>query len=218
MTNPRWTLDMLDPLLDAMSHPKVFKFLHVPAQSGSDAVLEAMRRGNTNAQFESIAAAFHARFPDGALLTDIIVGYPTESDADFDATLAMLDRIAPAAVNRSRFSPRPGTAAARLDSLPGPVIRERMRRIDAVVRRLAAVWHRRRIGRVEPVLTCETRVDGTTVAYNPAHRPVVLQGEWPRGLWVNARIADAAPFHLKGEPIESNSMATGSARRVESTQ
>ena len=199
MSSPIWIWRDLDPMLDALAHPKMFHFLHVPVQSGSDRVLRAMRRSGTVDQFERVCRAFAERIPDGSIMTDVIAGYPTETEEDFAATLALLERIGPAAVNRSKFSPRPGTAAALLRPHPDSVVTDRSLRLNRVVRRLARRYHRERVGLCDRVLTCEIKKDGSTLAHNGAYRPVILSGEHPLGQWFDIRYTGAADFHLRAE-------------------
>lgn len=203
MANPRWVWEDLNAILDALDHPKMFKFLHVPVQSGSDAVLAAMKRGNTARQFLEISEAFGQRFPEGGLMTDIIVGYPTETEEDFAQTLAVLDAVRPAAANRSKFSPRPGTAAARLPQLPGPVMAERSLRLYDKVKALAHAYHQDWVGRRDRVLIDQLKSNGTTFAHNTAYRPVVLPGQWPGVQWIDVEYVGAADFHLRARPLET---------------
>ncbi len=198
MSSPRWVHERLPEYLDALAHPRMFRFLHVPLQSGSERVLAAMRRDGSAEQFEQVARAFAARFPEGTLMTDIIVGYPTETEADFEATLALLGRLGVGIVNRSRFSPRPGTAAARLDSLPAALVTERSRRLEALVRPLARAWHERRVGTRARVLTIERARRGATLAHDDGYRPIFLAGDPPLGAWLEVEITAAADYHLKG--------------------
>lgn len=196
MSNPLWMWRRLSGLLDVLAHPKMFTFLHLPLQSGSDRVLQHMNRPNTVTQFLDICEAFHQRFPHGALMTDLIVGYPTETEQDFKGSLRVLRQARPAAVNRSKYSPRPGTPAAALRPHHSRVLAERSARLDRHVRRLARQYHRHQVGRVEQVLTEERRKPGTTLARNPAWRPVVLPGDWPLGCFHTVRHVGAADFHL----------------------
>jgi threonylcarbamoyladenosine tRNA methylthiotransferase CDKAL1 len=114
-------------------HPKVSKFLHVPVQSGSDSVLAAMRRGYTVSDFEEIVAAFRSRIPSIYLSTDIIVGFPTETDDDFEKTVELLRRTRIDKVNLSRFGARPGTEAAKMKQLPAEIVIERSVRLHNLI-------------------------------------------------------------------------------------
>lgn len=201
MTSPIWVWQDLGDWMRLLEHPKVFKFLHVPLQSGSDAVLAAMKRGNTVRQFEEIAHAFHERFPEGTLMTDIIVGYPGETEEDFAQTLDVIRRLRPVAVNRSRFSARPGTAAARLHPIPPPVVSERSARLLELTRSIAREFHRRLVGRREVVLACENKPNGTSLAHNAGYRPVVLPRHVPPGTWLEVDYHGAADYHMKGRTV-----------------
>ena len=203
MTSPQWVAEQPAAWIGALADEKMFRFLHVPVQSGSDRILAAMRRGHTVADFASVAESFAAAHPEGTLMTDIIVGYPTETEEDFAATLALLERVRPAAVNRSRFSPRPGTAAARLEPLAPAVMRERSRRLEEVARQVAREWHARLVGRRLRVLTAEHQ-GGLTIAHTASWRPVGLPGPLALGDWIDVEIVGAADYHLKGRPIPTN--------------
>lgn len=202
MSSPAWIEERLAEYLDALAHPKMFQFLHAPIQSGSDRILRAMHREGDAAQFLRIAEAFHDRFPDGTLMTDVIVGFPGEEEADFAATLGLLERAAPAAVNRSRFSARPGTPAALLAPPPGALVRERSLRLNELAGRLARDFHRRWVGRADRVLTAEAPRPGSVIAHNRSWRPVDLAGEWPLGRWVEVVYHAAADYHLKARPVD----------------
>jgi len=141
MMNPTYIRDekLLTALIAAYKHPKVSKFLHVPVQSGSDKILRAMKRGYTVADFEKIVAAFRAEIQDVYISTDVIVGFPNETDDDFNATVRLLGRVKPDKVNLSKFGARPGTEASRLEQLPGKVVSDRSRAASAFLRAAATV-------------------------------------------------------------------------------
>jgi tRNA A37 methylthiotransferase MiaB len=189
----------LDEYLDVFRHQKLFTCWHVPLQAGSDAVLAHMRRGNTAAEFVELARRFGEALPDGALLTDIIVGYPTETEEDFAATLACLAAAGVAGVNRSNFSARPGTAAARLNPLAPEVIKRRMEQLTARCAQLGRKWHTRWIGRRERVRTVEQKRAGSTIAHNQAGRPVILAGNFPMAQWVTVEYTHAADYHHRAQ-------------------
>ncbi len=196
MSSPIWIHESLDACLDALALPKMFRFLHVPVQSGSDRVLAHMKRGNTAAQFEAVARAFARRFPDGTFMTDAIVGYPTETDEDFAATLRLIERCGIGMVNRSRYSRRPGTTAAALAPLASEIVLDRSVRLEHMARSIARAWHERRVGRRERVLAAEWRGD-STLAHNEAYRPVLVEGLFDLGAWVGVTHVAAADYHFK---------------------
>jgi threonylcarbamoyladenosine tRNA methylthiotransferase CDKAL1 len=199
MSSPHWVHRDLEATLAALAHPRMFRFLHVPIQSGSDAVLAAMRREGTAEQFGEICRAFMGRFPDGVLMTDAIVGYPTESEEDFEQTLDLLERARPALVNRSKFSPRPGTPAARLRPLPSAVVSRRSLRLAEAARALARASNERMIGRQARVLTRQCLPGPSTLAHDEAYRTVIVAGRHEPGRWLKARVIAATDYHLEAD-------------------
>src|SRR5262249_50099318 len=128
--------------------------LHLPLQSGSDRVLARMHRGYTAARYLDRLAAARAAIPELAVTTDIIVGFPGETDEDFEQTLAVAREAAYDSAYTFIFSPRPGTEAAAMtaDFVDPDVCRERMDRLVAVVEATAGAAHAARVGRIERVL------------------------------------------------------------------
>ncbi|MGC8673914.1 MAG: tRNA (N(6)-L-threonylcarbamoyladenosine(37)-C(2))-methylthiotransferase [Thermoprotei archaeon] len=114
MINPRSLLDWLDDLLDAFSGEKVFKFFHIPIQSFNDDVLKGMERGYTVSEVSEILRAVRRRYPDASVHTDIIAGFPGETESDFEETVKALKYYSFDKVNVARFSPRPLTKAASM--------------------------------------------------------------------------------------------------------
>jgi MiaB-like tRNA modifying enzyme len=135
MANPQYIKKFLPQLIQSFKSSKVQKFIHIPVQSGSDNVLKEMKRGHTPEDFEKIAIAFRKAFPrskfkDSTIATDIIVGYPTESEHDFNKTLELMKRVKPEVLNISAFSSRPRTNASKLKQLPSEIIKNRMVRLN----------------------------------------------------------------------------------------
>jgi threonylcarbamoyladenosine tRNA methylthiotransferase MtaB len=133
--------------------------LHLPAQSGSDAVLRRMARRNRASDFEALVAAAHARIPGLAVTTDLIAGFPGETEADFAETVAFARRVGFAHVHVFPFSARKGTAAARFGStVPGPERRRRSRVLVELDGELSRAARQAFIGQERPVLW-ESRVE-----------------------------------------------------------
>ncbi len=133
MMNPMHIKNFLDDLIDAYKNEKIIKFLHLPVQSGSDKLLRAMKRGYTVAEFESIVERFRKEIPDLFLSTDVIVGFPGESDEDFQATIELLKKIKPDKVNISKFGARPGTEAAKIKRLDVKTMNERSKLLHELI-------------------------------------------------------------------------------------
>src|SRR5207249_7054979 len=130
MADPLTVHPIQDDLVDAYCSEKVFKFLHLPVQSGDDRILEAMRRQYTVSQFEDIVRTFRRAYPNITLSTDVIVGFPGESEEQFEATIELIRRVRPDIVNVTRFSPREGTPAATMSGqIVGWRVKERSRRL-----------------------------------------------------------------------------------------
>jgi tRNA-2-methylthio-N6-dimethylallyladenosine synthase len=187
--------------------PAVCEHLHLPLQSGSDHTLARMHRGYTADRYRDRLASARAAIPDLAVTTDIIVGFPGETDADFAATLALADESAFDSVYTFIYSPRPGTEAATMvdDFVAPEVVQARMTQLVDVVERHALVKHEARIGRTEEVL-----VDGPSkrdpdvlsgrtrqnklVHFSPAH------GVAPGDL-IDVEITTAAPHWMRGRIV-----------------
>ncbi len=130
MADPLTVYPIQEELVAAYACDKMFKFLHLPVQSGDDTILESMRRQYTVSEFEEIVGRFRLAFPEITLSTDVIVGFPGESEEQFEATMELIRRVRPDIVNVTRFSPRDGTPAA---TMPGQIVgwkvKERSRRL-----------------------------------------------------------------------------------------
>jgi len=136
--NPMYMARIRDDLLKSYEHDKVLKFLHVPLQSGSDKVLNDMKRGHTATTFKDIATRFRKKFPASTLSTDIIVGFPTEDEKDFQKTVDILKEIKPDIVNLSRYSQRSGTIAAELNQVEISEVKRRSKLVFDLTNKIAS--------------------------------------------------------------------------------
>jgi threonylcarbamoyladenosine tRNA methylthiotransferase MtaB len=166
---PRLRLSSVEPwdvdahLLEQVAHPRLCRQLHLPLQSGSDTVLRRMGRRIDTATFARVVADARAVSPDVAVTTDLIAGFPGETEADFEATLAFVERMAFARLHVFPYSEREGTAAVRLPGhMPKRVRSARAARLRALGRTLKRAYHERFLGQVLPVLweRAETRAAG----------------------------------------------------------
>ncbi|HDS45633.1 MAG TPA: tRNA (N(6)-L-threonylcarbamoyladenosine(37)-C(2))-methylthiotransferase [Methanomicrobia archaeon] len=199
MMNPATVLPILDPLLDAFESEKVFKFFHVPVQSGADEVLRAMRRNYRVTDFIAIVTSLRDRFSDCTISTDFIVGYPTETEAHFQSSVRLLEALQPEKVNITKFSPRPGTEAAALNDL---LERDKKRRSRKITARYHELGGERTTAAVEgvtvPVLITEKGKKGGVIGRDPAYRMVVLREELPLGSSCAVTIMSATSSYLIG--------------------
>jgi len=125
MMNPNNVLKILPELIEIYKHPKMFKFLHLPIQSGSNKVLKLMNRKYTTKDVLKIIKAFRKEMPNITIATDIIVGFPGETEKDFNDTMKILKKIQPEILNRSNFGVRPGTPAEKMKQTPPNIITKR---------------------------------------------------------------------------------------------
>jgi len=181
--------------------PQLMPFLHLPVQSGSDRVLAAMNRRHTAAQYRQTVASLRAARPDLALSTDLIVGFPGESDADFHATLDLVEEIGFAQAFSFKYSPRPGTPAAAADRQVSAAVKaERLGALQAVLARQQRDFNSGCVGRVLPVLLEKPgRHPGQLVGRSPYLQSVHLAADTGRiGEIVPVLISDAGQNSLSG--------------------
>ncbi len=200
----------------------VCEHLHLPLQSGSDRTLARMHRGYTADRYLARLTAARAGIPDLAVTTDVIVGFPGETDTDFERTLEVVDEARYDAAYTFVFSPRPGTPAAEMtDALVAPeVARERMERLIGVVERHALSRHEARVGRVEEVLVegpskkDPTVLSGRTRQNKLVHFPAVGSPPPAPGSYARVRITGAAPHWLRGEHVETTAVGRRPRTRI----
>ncbi len=198
--------DLRPETIAAMAdEPSVCEHLHLPLQSGSDRVLARMHRGYTAERYLARLAEARAALPDLAVTTDIIVGFPGETDADFEQTLAVVDEARYDSAYTFVFSPRPGTKAAAMvdDFVPAEIARDRMHRLVEAVERHALAKHRARVGRVEEVLVeGPSKTDPSVTSGRTRQNKLVhFTGDAQPGAYVDVRITGAAAHWLHGEHV-----------------
>jgi tRNA-2-methylthio-N6-dimethylallyladenosine synthase len=183
--------------------PKVCEWFHLPLQSGSDRILARMNRGYTRAQYLDLIDALRDAEPALAFSTDIIVGFPGETEADFEATVEMIARVGYDNVFVFRYSRRPGTPAATMpDQVPDAVKADRNRRLLEVVGRVTGAQSAKLAGRTMEVLVdgVSRRNPGELAGRTRCNRVVNFdgQGRVAVGDIVHARVTDALPHSLRG--------------------
>ncbi|HEX2048032.1 MAG TPA: tRNA (N6-isopentenyl adenosine(37)-C2)-methylthiotransferase MiaB [Acidimicrobiales bacterium] len=185
--------------------PAACEHLHLPLQAGSDRTLAAMHRGYTADRYLQRLAAAREAVPDLAVTTDLIVGFPGETDDDFERTLEVVAEASYDSAYTFVFSPRPGTQAAEMTDrfVPPEVVGERFDRLKVVVERSALARHRARVGRVEEVLVEGPSKKDPSVATGRTRQNKLVH--FPAdvvpaaGTFADVRITGAAAHHLRGE-------------------
>jgi threonylcarbamoyladenosine tRNA methylthiotransferase CDKAL1 len=207
MMTPNLVTEMQTRLITAFDNPKIFKFLHLPVQSGDDNVLQYMRRFYTAAEFKGIVETFRNEFPQLTLATDVIVGFPGETEEAFENTLKLLEAVKPDVVNVSKFFARPKTVAARMKD--GLVDREEIKYRSTVAaelaKRLSAERNQRWVGWTGEVLVDEKgKVEGSWIGRNFAYRPIAIKNaDNLLGKTLQVKVVEACGTYLKGELTES---------------
>lgn len=208
-----------DDVIDAMAEtPNVMPQLHMPLQSGSDRVLKAMRRSYRSERFLGILDRVRAKIPNAAISTDIIVGFPGETEEDFQDTLRVVEAARFASAFTFQYSIRPGTPAATMDDqVPKAVVQERYERLAALQERISWEENQALIGRPVEVLVAtgegkkdrEThRLSGRAEDSRLVHFEVPEGSDLPRpGDVVSVTITQAAPFHLIADSVDDAPLA-----------
>jgi tRNA-2-methylthio-N6-dimethylallyladenosine synthase len=194
--------DFREPVIAAMAEcHAVCEHIHLPLQSGSTRLLKTMRRTYTRERYLGLVDKLRAAIPDLALTTDIIVGFPGESDADFAQTLEVVEEVGYEGAFTFVFSPRSGTEAATMsDQVPEEVKAERIERVIEVVQGLAARRNAERVGRVEEVLVEGPSRTDTSVLRGRTRRntTVNFSGDAEAGALVDVRIEGSTSTTLRG--------------------
>ncbi|MBU0533012.1 tRNA (N(6)-L-threonylcarbamoyladenosine(37)-C(2))-methylthiotransferase [Candidatus Micrarchaeota archaeon] len=197
MINPDHAKRMLPDIISKLKHGRFYKFLHIPVQTGSEKVCKEMNRDHTIKDFIDIVKVLRLNIPEVSIATDIIVGYPTETEEDFQQTLNLLKEIEPDTTNVSKFSPRPGTKAKELTQLHNDEIKRRSKETSELVRKISEKRRKMYIGKEYEVLITEKSPDfkGRNINYQQV---VVRNFKGKLGDFVTVKIADANHGSLFG--------------------
>jgi len=176
MLNPLHLKKIYPQLIEVYKDDRIFKFLHLPVQSGSDKILDKMNRGYSVADFGKMVAAFRKEIPGLQVWTDIIVGFPGETDEDFAASYELIKEIQPDFVNVSKYGARPGTLAAKMQQVDADIIKERSTKISKLVDELAIEQNKKWLGWSGIAIVDEfNREKQSWIARNFAYKPIVIK-------------------------------------------
>ncbi|MDD1768644.1 MAG: tRNA (N(6)-L-threonylcarbamoyladenosine(37)-C(2))-methylthiotransferase [Methanomassiliicoccales archaeon] len=202
MMNPDSLQKVIEDLLPAWESDKVYKFLHLPVQSGSDRILKDMGRHYTVDDFKRQVERFRERFRDLTLSTDVITGFPGETDKDHESTMELIREVRPSIVNVTRYSPRPGTIAAKSkNQVPGWVSKERSRSLTQLRFKIGKSVNIGKEGDREEVLIAEKGKDDTYIGRTISYTPVVIEEGVRLGEFVDVNIVRSASTHLFGRLV-----------------
>ncbi|CAH9082397.1 unnamed protein product [Cuscuta epithymum] len=202
MTNPPYILEHLKEIADVLRHPCVYSFLHVPVQSGSDSILSAMNREYTVADFRMVVDTLTELVPGMQIATDIICGFPGETDEDFAQTVNLVKDYQFAQVHISQFYPRPGTPAARMKKVASHVVKSRSRELTAVFESFTPYAGME--GKIERIWITDIASDGIhLVGHTKGYIQVLVVGpESMQGSSATVKITSVGRWSVFGEVIE----------------
>lgn len=202
MMNPFTALKSLDSIINGYNDPKIYKFLHIPIQSGDNDILKKMKRKYTVNDFLKIVTKFRKNYPDITISTDIIVGFPSETDEQFKHTIDIIKDVRPDIVNITRYSARPYTKAKEInDRIPTDISKKRSKLLTNICSDLLKENNKRHIGKKYNILITEEGKKGTMVGRTENYKPVVIREKIDLGSFVNTIIEEATPTYLVGRLI-----------------
>ena len=160
MMNPMYMVRIKEKLIESFENDKVYKFLHIPVQSGSNKVLNDMKRGHTAETFKDVVKRTKEKFSDFTISTDIIVGFPSETKEDFEKTIEMLKETRPDIVNLSKYSARPGTEASEMVQIDSSEMKKRSKAVFDLINKISLENNKKWIGWQGEVLFDEKVEEG----------------------------------------------------------
>jgi len=213
MMNPMHLSSVIKDLVEVYEHNEnIYKFLHIPVQSGSDRILRKMKRGHSVKTYREVVKAFRSRIPEITIATDIIVGFPSETEDDFEMTLQLIKDTQPDVVNSSKYSARPKTAAANLKQLGSDTIKRRTDRLHRLVKEISSTRNSMWIGWQGDIIVDELN-NNSIIGRNYAYKSVMISplsstqlsfGQsrtCSLGTEVETHIYDYSDYSLKGNPV-----------------
>jgi len=202
MMNPDHLLKFLPELIEIYKHSKVFKFLHLPVQSGNNKILTAMNRNYTIEQFKEIVSQFRKEIPEFTLATDIIVGFPGETEEQHWDTLTLLREVSPEATNISKFWKRPKTKAAEMKQVPTEVIKRRSQVITDISYNIARLQNEKWLGQeTEMIVDEKSKEDNQWIGKNPSYKQVIIEGDFKLGQKLKVKIVKINAYDLRAELV-----------------
>lgn len=203
MANPDHIKIIKDNLIQTLKHPKMFKFLHIPVQSGNNRVLKSMKRFYTVKDYENIVNDFKKKIPEIGISTDIIVGFPGETEEEFNDSMDLLKRTKPDVVNLSRFWLRKGTSAEKMKQNTGTIIKKRSEEMKKLFIAISIENGKKFIGRKYFSLISEIGKNDTMIARTDSYKQVIIPNDCKHkiGDFVKIKITGSGTYDLRGEII-----------------
>jgi len=202
MMNPSEAQKILPTILSSYNDLKIYKFVHLPVQSGDDEILKKMNREYTVEQFIDILNKFREKYPDVTVSTDIIVGFPTETEEQFNKTVELIENVRPDIVNITRFSARPLTKAKVMKGrIPTEKVKERSKFLTDLCKKISNEKNREHVGKTYNVLVTEKGKNQTFAGRAKNYKQVVIKEKVKIGDFVKVKIVGSADTYLLGKLI-----------------
>lgn len=203
MINPRHVMSMIDDLIKVYQDDRMFKFLHIPIESGNNEILGKMKRKYSVHDFKEMVDRFKRYVKNITIASDMIVGFPTETELQFQDSLHLIQEVKPDILNIARFSARPNTVAARMKQLPGNIKKERSRALTELFNSIASKQNKKWIGWQGKIIIDEVGKNNTWIGRNFAYKPVIVKGNFNLGDEIGVNIKDATAYDLRADAIDA---------------
>ncbi len=198
MMNPMYMVRIKEKLIESFENDKVYKFLHIPVQSGSNKVLNDMKRGHTAETFKDVVKMTKEKFSDFTISTDIIVGFPSETKEDFEKTIDMLKETRPDIVNLSKYSARPGTEASEMVQIDSSEMKKRSKTVFDLINKISLENNQKWIGWQGEVLFDEKTEEGIK-GRNFAYKSIFVNDKVEIGQKTKVKITGITKHSLLGQ-------------------
>ena len=201
MMHPKNIFDDVDELIDAFKLPNVYKFIHLPVQTGSNKVLKEMNRRHTIEEYLDFVKKIRNSIPEITLATDIIVGYPTETDEDFQKTIGLLEEIKPNLIHLSKYRHREGALSSSLEEIPHSLMKQRSKKLSEIKEKITNDENKHLLGKVLNILIVQKGSKGGYIGKSDSYLPVVVDNA-EIGTFIKVKITKTTSTYLIGEKID----------------
>lgn len=210
MMNPEHLTGIIDDLIELMHSPKIYRFLHIPLQSGDDRVLKIMNRKYTVDEYRSLVKELKRKVPDIAIATDILVGHPGEDEEAFENTVRVVKELEFERIHLARYTVRPRTVSASLPQVPPHIQKERTLRLQRVIEDICLKIHKSYVGSTAKALIIEKGAKGTVIGRLHNYIPVVIKkpAKINLGTYKYVKIDEATYFDIRGHDIDKYASIT----------
>ncbi|MFH0867945.1 MAG: tRNA (N(6)-L-threonylcarbamoyladenosine(37)-C(2))-methylthiotransferase [Candidatus Woesearchaeota archaeon] len=204
MLNPRHVMAMISELTQIYQDEHMFKFLHIPVEAGNNEILGKMRRKYNVHEFKETISNFRRYVKNITIATDMIVGFPTETELQFQDSLHLIQDIKPDVLNISRFSSRPNTIASRMKQVSSNIKKERSKALTELYIDVALKQNKKWIGWEGKIVIDEIGKDNTWIGRNFAYKPVIVKGNFNLGDEVDVKVMNCSTYDLKADIISNS--------------